>query len=609
MGSVLLHEEADSIRDEARSGPPVWAWGLALALLTLLFFLPFFNRFAGLRSGNGEFTTGLWFLQGKLPYRDYFSATPPLNTLKSAALLRLFGPLLMVSRAAGVVERIGIALVMFHWLRRLFPTGYAFVASVVTIILSSGDLTDPIASYNHDAVLLAMLSGLAASYVLERRETGALMGWSALSGVCAGSCMATKQTVGLGAAVAVPVAVAILLANAGSWRRAGLWVTGFAAGCAVPLLLLAAWLHHLHVLGTFLNMAFLKGPAAKAGHASDFLVRDWLVVLRNARMVKLAVLAIALCAVPLYRSQRLLRGAAGPTVAPLPSLATGLGLALLAADVLAFTRLRTMHDYSRIWVYFAFVVTGAQMVAYALACLGWRLSARQRQFALFSAVSFWISFFLSLSWPAFELMMLPGFALLIALLLEGVKPRWIRPIYAVLGLAVFLQMREKLDLPFFFGGLFEEPVRTATQPSRLPELRGMRLPPDMNRLLEGTVETIQQHSSPGDTIFTYPEMSLLYSLTGRGYPTLAGSHNVDVVSDAMAAEEASRILTGQPAVVVYMPLDPSEVKTEDELWRFGKPSGQHLLVSAVERLTSGYRLAGVYTVGKPGRPIMVYVRP
>jgi hypothetical protein len=166
-----------------------------------------------------------------------------------------------------------------------------------------------------------------------------------------------------------------------------------------------------------------------------------------------------------------------------------------------------------------------------------------------------------------------------------------------------------MDVPFFFGGLFEEPVRVATEPSRLPAMRGMRLPKDVNRFMEGTVATIDTRSTAADTIFTYPEMSVFYVLTGRGYPTLAGSHNVDVVNDALAAAEAQRILAKRPAVVVYMPLDASEVKAEDGYWRFGKPSGQHLLVSAVERLVSGYRVAGVYPVGKPARPIMVYVRP
>ena len=225
-----------------------WPWLLALSLLTLLFFLTFFNRFVGMRSGTGEFTTGIWLLQGRLPYRDYFSATPPLNTLKSALLLHLFGPYMIVSRAAGVAERVAIACLLFRWLCRLFPTRFAFAASLVTIIVSAGDRTDPIASYNHDAILWAMLSGFAASHVLDNLRTRPFYAWSATAGIFAGLCMLTKQTIGLGATIAVPIAVAILLFNSGLRTRALTWLTTFAFGWTIPVLAFAVWLQRLHML-------------------------------------------------------------------------------------------------------------------------------------------------------------------------------------------------------------------------------------------------------------------------------------------------------------------------------------------------------------------------
>src|SRR5258707_15242903 len=49
----------------------------ALIFLPLLFFVSFFNRFAGLSSGDGEYTSGVIFLRGIVPYRDYFSIAPP----------------------------------------------------------------------------------------------------------------------------------------------------------------------------------------------------------------------------------------------------------------------------------------------------------------------------------------------------------------------------------------------------------------------------------------------------------------------------------------------------------------------------------------------------
>lgn len=100
----------------------------ALIFLPLLFFVSYFNRFAGLRSGDGEYTSGVIFLRGIVPYRDYFLIAPPFNVLKSALLLKTFGTALIVSRSAGVAERLLIAVVLFRWLTKIFRSTYVLVA-------------------------------------------------------------------------------------------------------------------------------------------------------------------------------------------------------------------------------------------------------------------------------------------------------------------------------------------------------------------------------------------------------------------------------------------------------------------------------------------------
>ena len=145
---------------EAASARILAILATALVGLTLLFLSSFFNRFAGLRSGDGEYTGEMALLSGVIPYRDYFAPGPPLNVIKSALILKAFGGALIVSRVAGVLERLLISVVLLRWLMQLFRPWHALVASVVTMVVSTGDLTDPIASYNHDAILFAMIAGL-----------------------------------------------------------------------------------------------------------------------------------------------------------------------------------------------------------------------------------------------------------------------------------------------------------------------------------------------------------------------------------------------------------------------------------------------------------------
>ena len=117
-----------------------------------------------------------------------------------------------------------------------------------------------------------------------------------------------------------------------------------------------------------------------------------------------------------------------------------------------------------------------------------------------------------------------------------------------------------------------------------------------------------QRTTDGDGA-TYPEMGVLYTLTDRSPPTFAGSHNIDVVNDAFAREEAARVLRARPAVIVYYELPKSAVYWEELVWRGGKPSGQRDLVgAAVRSLTASYHLAGTYVIAPGDPPIMVYVK-
>jgi hypothetical protein len=237
------------------------------------------------------------------------------------------------------------------------------------------------------------------------------------------------------------------------------------------------------------------------------------------------------------------------------------------------------------------------------------ITRRVAQAILFGSVAWSIAVTLSLSWPAFEPMTLPGLGFLLAATLDGVRDRFRWFPLLIMAAMVFLQVREKLDEPFGFGHLNEPAVRFANTASIEPQLRGMRLPPQMVKFLDDTVSLVATQTRPGDTIFTYPEMGLLYPLTGRRPSTWAGSHNIDVVNDAFAREEAERLIRARPAVIIYCPL-PEQTQREDErLWRGGRRSGQRDIIAAIEGLAEGYRLSGTYVIAPGDPPIEVYVRP
>jgi len=597
-----------------RQQQPGWAASEAVPVaillsLALLFFLAYFNRFLGLRSGGGEFSGGMALLAHRLPYRDYYTAGPPLNQIKSALELGIFGRTLFVSRLFAVMERLLIAGVLYAWLRRIFSTHAAMLASLVTIIVSAGDRTDPLASYNHDAILFAMLCGLAASVSIGARRKHLVLAFSALAGTAAGLSILTKQTVGLGAALSVLTIGALAIFCLCGVRRAVLWICVYSAALAIPLCILAVWLQHFGALRACLTMLFVSGPAAKASNPTIFFSREWTVASGNTVWVSLAVIALALSARAIWRATSEARDSERNRDWRLTAL---FSLAVIGvAEALALTSLPALRDFSKSSIYY--VLLGSPLVAVTALLSAWRLratnSVRTLQIALFASLSWSVAVTLSLSWPAFEAMTLPGLGLLLAAAIDGARPWGRRFLYLVMAAMVFIQVREKLDLPFAFDNQDEPPIRFATEKSAQLMLRGMRLPAEDVRLLDDVSAAAQTARSHGlNSGFTYPEMSVIYPLTGLQFPTRAGSHNIDVVTDAIAHEEAERLRSSPPAVVLYARPTELQLAAQEAVWRSGHPSGQRDIIQALDRIVAGYHLAGTYQLRPEDTPIRLYVR-
>jgi hypothetical protein len=204
-------------------------------------------------------------------------------------------------------------------------------------------------------------------------------------------------------------------------------------------------------------------------------------------------------------------------------------------------------------------------------------------------------------------MTLPGLALILAVFLNDFEG-WRRfAVYAACGIVLFSQTQAKERMPFGFADWIEPSVKDATMASSLPELRGFLLPPSTVDFVDSTIRIVREHSTPNDTIFVYPELGFFYGATERRPATFSASHNIDVVPDSFAKQEAERLLRARPAVLIYGRLPEPFLREEEEHWRNGQRSGQRDLIAAVETLAQEYTLARTFQVF--GHPVDVFVRP
>jgi hypothetical protein len=587
------------------------------ALVTVCFFMTFWNRFLGLRSGDGGFAAGVFFLKGVLPYRDYYAVTPPLFLFRSAAVLAIFGRLPIAIRAFGVFERVVLSLLVYAWLGRFFRIKDATLAALVTIVVSAGDYADPVSSYNHFTIMLAIASGLAASFALDEGRTGRfLMKTGCLAGLLSQLCFDSKQTIGLGVTAAIPIVVGLCLMRLSGIRKATQFVGGFAAGWLFAAGVLLTLMVHLGILRLFLTQAFIKGPAAKASHPGDFVLHTMAELKFYYWAAFLAVAVLAMCWGPLRRSENEERRDCDRDSLRGVLLVLLLGLSTTVVPVVVgfpwkfkvLQRIATTAA-AKPTIYASLFGSGLLMLYYAVRFLKKNLTRRQSQLALFASIAFTVAFMTSLSFPAFEAMVVPGLALILVVLLNDFEG-WRRlAVYAVCGLLLLCETQFKGKCPFGFGGWLEPPVRYATMGSSLPELKGFLLPPETVDFVDSTIRVVREHCGRNDTIFVYPELGFFYGATERMPTTFSGSHNIDVVSDSFAKQEAERLVRARPAVLIYAPVSEDLLRSDEAFWRNGKPSGQRDLIAAVEALAKEYKLVRTFDLSSFGNRVYVFVRP
>ena len=529
--------------------------------------------------------------------------------VRCAAVLAIFGKLPIVLRGYAVFERVFLSLLLYGWLVRFFRVKDAAWAAIVTMVVSAGDYADPVSSYNHFTIMLAIAGGFTASYALDAgrtKRTLAAIGCAA--GVISLLCLAAKQTIGLGVTLAIPLAVGLCLIRLEGFPKAMRFLAGFAAGWSLAAVVSLGWMVHFGILRAFLTQAFVTGPAAKAAHPGDFLVHT-LVTLRDywwAALIALFVLAV--CWGALRRSENEEKKDTDTDSLKGILLALLLGLGIIGASSMQPLPFRP-DMAAKPTIYISLIGSGLLSAYYCWRYLSGGISRRQSQFALIASVAFIAAFMTSLSYPAFEAMTIPWLGLFLALLLNDFD-RWRRwVVYAVCGVLLCCETQFKERAPFGFNGWQEPPVKLATMKSSLPELRGFLLPENTIDFVDSTIRIIRENSTPTDTIFVYPELGFFYGATGRRPATFSGSHNFDLVPDAFAKEEAERLLRVRPAVLIYGPTPEEFLRANEAYWRNGKRSGQRDIIAAVETLAQEYKFVQVFRLYPFGDPVYVFVRP
>jgi hypothetical protein len=603
VGETAVTKQRSSRRE-------VWGGAGVLLLLLLGYMLFWWNRGIQLNSNGEANVAAQAILAGKLPYRDFQFWCPPGYLLTYTALAAMFGDGLIYVRAFAVVERLATFLLVYFWLARVFSAQAAFFGTFAAAMGFSSDAADALVHYDFDAVLTSVAAGFAASVALSSRSPSARLMYFA-TGICAGLCMVAKQTQGVG----IFMLFLVIFAISGRLRA----VFEYLLGWAIPTGLVAWWLARGGAWHAFIQQTFLQGTSSK-GSLGQILIRPLALLVHEHTLLAAFVIAVGLVMLQIWLMRR-----DGPEETPiaggmpwivwlacLAALVVGFVWAWWLPNAVGFSREeRLMIGFSAICIFIGLYGNVVLATRYTVLALWRRLDADGLQKWVLAAVSAVTAYMFSLSWAAYEKMLIPGFAFLLAMAIDHqLRRRWGTRGYliAALGLVLICTATfRKLTWPYEWQNWVDGPIKQQTTTTDFPELRGLRVTPATADFLSTVTRIIEAHSQPNETILCFPNYALFYVLAHRKPGVFAYMHWFDIVPDALARQEAQTIREHPPAVILVVDFPESLFEANELRFRGGHKSGQRDMLAAIQSLP-GYHVIETIPIPQVDYPLKIYAK-
>jgi hypothetical protein len=585
--------------------------GLAALSVVALYMLTWWNRYLSPTVGF-ELTFATEAARGNLPYRDYYFPVQPGWILASIAGTSLFGQKLIGFWVAGVLLRLAGVWCVYRWLTRICPERWAAFATVVTFFISCGDIADFPAWYNYLTFVFAIMAGFAAAKSTEGHSIRGLA-WAVVAGLLLAVNLMTKQTTGVLAGIATLLATTVALYGRHGWNRCLRTLGLMVVVAAMPCIATMWWMMRRGMWAGYVDQVWFSGPSSKGG-AAGAVKRLVTGTLESTELLHALIMAVvvATSAICVWHAQRSTEGRRRSFLR--------IGGITLVAGIAVFS----MAAIGSPWVYVVrtplLAAVNASQFGSLVLCFGAlvvMLRGRRDDVTLntgmLGAIGFAAAFAMSLSWPNFEPMVWPGFALVLAFacrrsLLEAGQ-QWLRPAVVVGGLALMaISVERKLTLPCGWGKWNEPPVWTASTSPTTPALAGFRLSPTTANFFDEVTRLIRSHSCSHEPILVYPHMPIIYGLTDRPLATFAYMHWMDVCPDHVAQADAEQLRRSPPRIMVVMAMSDEMYAGEEAAYRGGRISGQRRLQTAIDELRPRYRLLYSYEVPGMTLPILVLER-
>jgi len=552
--------------------------------------------------------------RGAVPYLDFELLFPPLYVYLIALFTRIFGYSLMALRVLGMFVYAVTGLFACLIFEKLLKSPlFGAIAGIVTIASLQSEVVQVFYDYIRFMDACVYISIYCFMLFFERLTEDRLRPIE--PSLIVGTAFAVlaslfKQSSGLFYLVFCLIFFLFLLLFFPRRKRTALWL-GEMAG--VTLLLYGVmWiaLAAKGALGAYFRSNFRSALSAKSSNLGSMLF-GWLGrIERNflwRGIVFLAVFIVLL--VLLAQARKRLRPSDEPTgIYRRIALAWGLLLTLFLILTFAVPGFASWEMYMvRLTMYSLFFATTLMFALIAFALI---FKQKQLPFDAYLLLKWFFGF-----GTAFTLAIAVGtsgglaesqtalcFGLLAAALLKIMaRARLhvrIREAGAIVIAVILLGQTMfacgiKVNQMYAWWGLSTGSYSQQTETVDNPVLHGIKMNKDYTDMYRRVGEAVETYTQPGDEIFVFPHIPILYLAFDRPCATYTAVQWLDVSTDGNVLRDIDTLREKKPKLIVFCPLADRVLSPQERAFRGGQASATRTMQGAVQQLLeSDYHCVG-----------------
>jgi hypothetical protein len=590
--SARIANEVAARRSDRNTSPEIShpaSWiggGIAITIITA-YMLLIHNRYFPIQDGGLAWYARL-MQQGKLPYKDFYFYTQPLSLFISEALLHLSDKIIF-ARYYGIFERIVLFSLLYYMLSRRFSMMASTIGTLTSSIVFMTYYPDVFFSYLYTSLvfLMAAAASLQTAYILPAKRSSFLF----LAGTFASLSFFAKQSNGLLGCMAIALSTILLTQNLRRVCRDLLLELCGGLLAAAPFI---AWIQMNNLWKPYLTQVFIGAASSKGTLLTilfGFLPR-LVEPLTTNTLIFLGIVAAAL----IYDKRLSVIGSPSEG----KSKNRALTVYALTAVILIFVpftfRLSPRQAFYFINIVMYFVRMNAYMLLSLLCLLSWHRVFRSNvkplggeTTVILAIVGLFWTFGCAASASIEHQSVIPSMAILLAFAYDRVwvvKARVMHFLVLALSLTLILtSVIQKYTVAFTWMG-WREQVAQNSATSRWEPFGGYRAERQTIEVYDTILDDIATHSGSTDTIFTFPVMTMFNYASGRLQPTFSQGHYWDVCPDWVAEEDANRLATAKPRLIINMDIPEDIWRYHEDVFRMHHRSGQRKIQEVIDRFIS-----------------------